>query len=402
MVAPVERAKRAQPGGHNSSKLWNPLSGRQRKSSMLKPRGLLLWFLITGTAFLFPYWSDAYAVLAQTSSEPGVEERQHGIELYRQKSFAAATQLLKNAVKKNQADEQAWYYLGLALTQQPKELKSATKAFETAIKLNPTSAAAHTGLSYVLLRRNKFSEALREAQTALKIEPGIANGHYIVGVVRLSELAFDDALSAANEAIRLNPKLAAAYLLKSESLWGKYVGPLDSPPKRAGTKPTSVAATPLTPEQLEERRQKRKQGQAILQQSAESLETYLKLNPSDPSVNLWREQLVTLKVLSNVGKVDGEIIRHGDEVTTKARVLGKPEPRYTEEARQAQITGTVVLRVVFSADGIIRHTLVIRGLPFGLTEAAIEAARGIRFTPATIDGVPVSMFVQVEYNFYLY
>ena len=371
---------------------------------MLKPRRLHLWFLIVGTAFLSQYSSDAYFVLAQTSSAPGLEERQHGIELYRQKSFAAATQLLKNAVKKNQADEQAWYYLGLALTQQPKELKNATKAFETAIKLNPNSAAAHTGLSYVLLRRNKFSEALREARTALRIEPGIANAHYVVGVVRLSEMEFDDALSAANEAIRLNPKLAAAYLLKSESLWGKYVGPIDRRPlsEQIRTKLTSVAASPPTPEQLDERQQKRKQGQAILHQSAESLEIYLKLNPSDPSANLWREQLVTLKVLSNVGKADGEIIRHGDEVTTKARVLAKPEPRYTEEARRAQIKGTVVLRVVFSADGIIRHILVIRDLPFGLTEGAIEAARKIRFTPATIDGVPVSMFVQLEYNFNLY
>lgn len=371
---------------------------------MLKPRRLPLWFLIAGTAFLFHYSLYGCAVLAQTSSAPGVEERQHGIELYRQKSFAAASQLLKNAVKKNQTDEQAWYYLGLALTQQVKELKGATKAFETAIKLNPNSAAAHTGLSYVLLRRNKFSEALRAAQTALKIEPGIANAHYVVGVVRLSQLAFNDALAAANEAIRLNPKLAAAYLLKSEALWGKYVGPFDVRPlsEQIRTKLTSLAASPSTPEQLEERRQKRKQGEAILAQSAESLETYLKLNPTDPSANLWREQLVTLKVLSNVGKVEGELIRHGDEVTTKARVLAKPEPRYTEEARRAQITGTVVLRVVFSADGIIRHILVLRGLPFGLTERAIEAARGIRFTPATIDGVPVSLFVQVEYNFHLY
>lgn len=371
---------------------------------ILKTRPLLCVVVIFAFWMMPAFSPYEQIALAQSTPLSGAEERQRGIELYRQKSFAAATQLLKNAVKKNHADAQAWFYLGLALTQQPKELKSATKAFETAIKLNPNSAAAHTGLSYVLLRRNKFSEALREAQTALKIEPGIANAHYIVGVVRLSELAFDAALAAANEAIRLNPKLAAAYLLKSESLWGKYVGPLDGRPlsEQIRTKLTSVAASSPTPEQLEERRQKRKQGEAILAQSAESLETYLKLNPSDPSADLWREQLVTLKVLGNVGKVDGELIRHGDEVTTKARVLAKPEPRYTEEARRAQIRGTVALRVVFSADGIIRHILVMRALPFGLTEAAIAAARGIRFTPATIDGVPVSMFVQLEYNFNLY
>src|SRR5687768_7178086 len=356
------------------------LQDRLTLGLMLKTRQLLCVVVIA--LWLLPALSTYQQIaLAQETPLADAGERQRGIELYRQKNFVAATQLLKNAVKKNQADEQAWYYLGLTLTQQPKELKSATKAFEKAIKLKPNFAAAHTGLSYVLLRRNKFSEALREAQTALKIEPGIANAHYIVGVVRLSELAFDDALAAVNEAIRLNPRLAAAYLLKSESLWGRYVGPLDRRPlsEQIRTKLTSVGASPPTPKQLEERRQKRKQGEAILAQSAESLETYLKLNPTDPSANLWREQLVTLKVLSNAGKVDGELIRHGDEVTTKARVLAKPEPRYSEEARRAQITGTVVLRVVFSADGIIRHILVIRGLPFGLTERAIEAARGIRF-----------------------
>lgn len=362
----------------------------------------LLIRLIAIAIWLLPLaFNYEQTTLAQAPPGSETELRYSGIQLYRVRNFVEAAKVLKDVVKKNDSDGEAWYYVGLALTQQPKELKNATKAFETAIKLKPNSAAAHTALGYVLLRRNKFSEALREAQTALKIEPGIANAHYIVGVVRLSELAFDDALAAANEAIRLNPKLAAAYLLKSESLWGKYVGLLDRRPLSEQII-AAIAASSPTPKQLEERRQKRTQGQAILAQSAESLETYLKLNPTDPSADLWREQLVTLKVLSNVGKVDGEVIRHGDEVTTKARVLAKPEPRYPEEARRAQIRGTVVLRVVFSADGIIRHILIIRGLPFGLTEAAIAAARGIRFTPATIDGVPVSMFVQVEYNFNLY
>lgn len=365
----------------------------------------LLIRLIAIALWLLPIsFNYERTTLAQATSGSATELRDNGIQLYRARNFVESTKVLKQAVAKNKSDEQSWYYLALALTTQPKELKNAAKAFEAAIKLRPNFAAAYAGLSYVLLRRNKFSEALREAQRALKIEPGIANAHYVVGVVRLSELAFDDALASANEAIRLNPGLAAAYLLKSESLWGKYAGPVDRRPlsEQIRTKLTSVAASSLTPKQLEERRQKRKQAEAILAQSAESLETYLKLNPTDPSANLWREQLVTLKVISNAGKVDGELIRGGDEVTTKARVLAKPEPRYSEEARRAQITGTVVLRVVFSADGLIRHILVIRGLPFGLTERAIEAARGIRFTPATIDGVPVSMFVQLEYNFNLY
>src|SRR5687768_593972 len=92
----------------------------------------------------------------------------------------------------------------------------------------------------------------------------------------------------------------------------------------------------------------------------------------------------------------------GKDVTTKARLISKPEPQYTEEARKNQITGTVVLKVVFASSGQITNIQTMRGLPYGLTEKAIAAARNIRFEPATKDGHRVSMWMQLEYNFNLY
>ncbi len=89
-------------------------------------------------------------------------------------------------------------------------------------------------------------------------------------------------------------------------------------------------------------------------------------------------------------------------MTTKARLLSKPEPQYTEEARKNQVTGTVVLKVVFASSGQITNIQTMRGLPYGLTEKAIAAARNIRFEPATKDGHKVSMWMQLEYNFNLY
>jgi len=44
----------------------------------------------------------------------------------------------------------------------------------------------------------------------------------------------------------------------------------------------------------------------------------------------------------------------------------------------------------------------VRAVPNGLTEAAIRAAKRIRFVPATKDGKPVSMWMTLEYNFSLY
>ncbi len=90
------------------------------------------------------------------------------------------------------------------------------------------------------------------------------------------------------------------------------------------------------------------------------------------------------------------------EVSFKASVLSEPEPQYTEEARQSQITGTVVLRAIFAANGRVIGIRVISGRTAGLTERAIHVARQIEFIPASKDGRPVSVFVRIEYHFNLY
>ena len=93
---------------------------------------------------------------------------------------------------------------------------------------------------------------------------------------------------------------------------------------------------------------------------------------------------------------------NGSQVDQRARLLIKPEPQYTEEARRNQVTGTVMLRVVFSSEGQVDQIRALRSLPFGLTERAIAAARQIKFVPAMKDGRHVSVHMQLEYNFNLY
>ncbi|HKN82512.1 MAG TPA: energy transducer TonB, partial [Pyrinomonadaceae bacterium] len=92
----------------------------------------------------------------------------------------------------------------------------------------------------------------------------------------------------------------------------------------------------------------------------------------------------------------------GKEVDAKARLLKKPEPSYTEQARSAGIMGTVVLKVVFSSTGQVTNIRIVQELPYGLTERAIVAAKKIKFIPAMKDGRYVSMWMQLEYNFNLY
>jgi len=95
------------------------------------------------------------------------------------------------------------------------------------------------------------------------------------------------------------------------------------------------------------------------------------------------------------------IAKNDKEVTRKPIVVSKPEPWYTEGARNAGTTGTIVLRVIFFSTGEVGNIVVVRGLPKGLTEKATEAAQHVTFIPATKDGAFASYWMELRYNFSL-
>jgi len=81
-------------------------------------------------------------------------------------------------------------------------------------------------------------------------------------------------------------------------------------------------------------------------------------------------------------------------------LLNMPQPRYTEEARKNKIQGTVLVRVLIGNDGQVKRVVVVRPLPDGLDEQAIQAAYQLRFKPAMKSGQPVSFWkpVAIEFN----
>lgn len=74
---------------------------------------------------------------------------------------------------------------------------------------------------------------------------------------------------------------------------------------------------------------------------------------------------------------------------TAVEVLFKPIPVYTDEARKLRIEGDVILEVEFLSSGTLRVIRVVRGLGYGLDEAATAAAQQIRFKPAQASGQAV-------------
>jgi TonB family protein len=143
-----------------------------------------------------------------------------------------------------------------------------------------------------------------------------------------------------------------------------------------------------------------------LVEAAESAEKYLALNSklSGSKLTEWRLRADSLRGFADIAASDGDGLKlySPKDVTTKARVLSKPEPTYTEEARRHRTRGSVVLKAIFAANGRVIGIHPVNYLPHGLTERAIAAAQQIKFIPATKDGHPVSMYMQLEYNFNIY
>ena len=82
-------------------------------------------------------------------------------------------------------------------------------------------------------------------------------------------------------------------------------------------------------------------------------------------------------------------------------VLHKVEAEYTAEAREERIQGVVILRLQIDEAGGVTDAEVLKGLPLGLSEAAVAAARQWRFGPATRDGEPVAAQRNVVVEFRL-
>jgi protein TonB len=82
------------------------------------------------------------------------------------------------------------------------------------------------------------------------------------------------------------------------------------------------------------------------------------------------------------------------EVTTMPIPQGRCVGKYTEDAKQAAIEGTVVVDLIVSETGRARDIRVVSGLGHGLTEAAIAALKECHFSPGEKDGQPVPVRVR--------
>ena len=330
-------------------------NARHRGFPVLVPSLLYLSFLVSG----LPGYVHA-------QEAPGVGNTTRGIDLYQQGDAAGTIKILKEVVKKHPEDADAWYYLGLAFNSQGM-IGQARPQFEHLIQLRPESADAHAKLAYALIVADQPQKAMTMAQRAIELGDQSPEDRYALAEASFRMASAEKAVEEADAALIMNPDFLPALITKS--------------------------LAHFTLKQYTE--------------AAGSLEKFLAKSPDNFDADTWREQL---KVMQEQAAAASTTIQPAVETTTfnaktvtqKARVLSKPEPQYTEAARLAGVEGTIVIRGIFSSDGEVRHLIVTRALGYGLTTAAIRAAHQIKFQPAMKDDRPVSMYIQLEYQFHLF
>ena len=105
-------------------------------------------------------------------------------------------------------------------------------------------------------------------------------------------------------------------------------------------------------------------------------------------------------ILLPIASAQEKIYKIGGDVKAP-KLIYKVEPKYTQEAREAKIEGSVALTVVVTAQGVANEIHVKKSLDPGLDDNAVEAVSKWRFEPGTKAGQPVAVMAIIEVNFRL-
>jgi TonB family protein len=94
--------------------------------------------------------------------------------------------------------------------------------------------------------------------------------------------------------------------------------------------------------------------------------------------------------------------------TTVGLVLPSPtqqiDPKYTKEAMDQKIQGTVTIQIVVGPNGTVDRARVVQSLDqvYGLDASALSAAREWTFNPGTLNGQPVPVLATLTMEFRLH
>ncbi len=299
-----------------------------------------------------------------------------GIQAFRAGKVDEAIKLLEKAKGDDayKKDPDVWNTLGLAYIEK-KELKKAEKSFGKAVDLQPASTANRINLAYVLLINGKPGKTLDHTGKVLKTEPDNYTALYLNGKAALWTAKLDMSQKSAERMIAVQGSDARGYLLRSEVLLNR-IGTTNDRERQIEILQTAVAtlkdglANSKTKQFTTELTEELENTAAIERYFSRSKGGFTSIGPVAPEPGV-----------------------------TPLKIISKPRPGYTDEARNSNVSGIIVAAVLFGASGKVENVLIIKRLGAGLDQQVARAARAIKFEPQKENGKPVAVVKMVEYSF---
>lgn len=304
-----------------------------------------------------------------------------GIQLYKKGHVSEAKTVLSAAVRNDphKSNADIWNYLGLALLEE-KDYKSARKAFEKAKSLNSTKADYLINLAYTNLMMRETDKAQSATKAALKIDPSNASAYYLNGTADLWEQKLDEAKVEADKALEIDPAFVQGYLLQADVLVAR-----------------------LGKKLLKDDDQTVRDNIDLLRQARDILRTGLQKTTASRNRKLIEDESAAMEAFYDYFAKDRPSPSGTpDPGVTPLNVIKKRPARYTDQARQAGVQGSIRMAILFGASGRIEHRLILKGLGYGLDQQALAAAGEIVFEPQKKDGKPVSVVRILEYTLSIY
>jgi len=93
------------------------------------------------------------------------------------------------------------------------------------------------------------------------------------------------------------------------------------------------------------------------------------------------------------------VVRVGGDIKAPTKTKNV-NPIYPKIAQSAKIQGLVIIEATISKEGDVKDAKIVRSQPM-LDQAALDAVLQWKYTPTTLNGVPVDVIMTVTVNFTL-
>jgi TonB family protein len=98
---------------------------------------------------------------------------------------------------------------------------------------------------------------------------------------------------------------------------------------------------------------------------------------------------------------DSTIYKIGGSVKPP-KLIHQEDAQFSAEARRKKISGEVMVQCIVDLNGLPQELKVVKSAGYGLDEQALKAVQQYRFAPATKEGQPVQVTINVSVNFQIF